>query len=141
MFVLLVCSQSFNRGKCAIAIWFRTGNFKLNRRGFLPASYGFLLLLDLLSCILGFRNTFFALGFKTTVLVAGKHLLVLQELFFSLKTTTTLVALEGVDVCRHFLVLMHCYAMFSKSKAIREQSTAVLARKSSFCACKSSVLS
>lgn len=58
VFFLFVRSQGFHRGKRAVTIWFRTGNVELSRGGFLTEWFCSILLLELLRCTFGFRDTF-----------------------------------------------------------------------------------
>lgn len=158
MFLLLVYPQGSNRREYEVTICFRTrdlelrlsliGGVSLCQR--ITVSFKFLFcffLFDLLavnhpylSCVLGFTATFFGWRLNVTVLTISKFLLVLQELFFRLETTTTFATLVGVDVFSHYRALgVHCNTMVAKSRRTGEQGTAVSTGTPSLYALMSSV--
>lgn len=158
VFLLLVYPQGGNRREYEVTICFRTrdlelllrliGGVSLCQRIIVFFAFLFsLFLFDLLavnhphlSCVLGFTATFFGWRLNVTVLTISKFLLVLQELFFCLETTTTFATLVCVDVISHYRALgVHCDAMVAKSRRTGEQGTAVPTGTPSLYALMSSV--
>lgn len=130
MCISFVCPQGFKGREDVVTICFGTRDLELRLHliGWAILRCGvivffFVFFFDLLalnrpslSCVLGFTATLFALRLDATVYITGKCLLVLQKLFFRLKTVSTFAALVGVDVIGHRGALgVRCEAMVAEA--------------------------